>query len=423
MKINRLEYLDIQGFQSHVNTRIDFPSMVPQSTETSGDTTVITGEQESQGSLNILIGDNASGKSAIRRALLWVLTNRPAGNQFINWGLENSEPCVVELGYAGHKIVRRKSRDGKVNEYHLDSTVFTAFGQSVPEPITELLQLDDTNIELQHDALFMLMESAPDSARRLNKLTAMDGIDTAYSQLRSLKNENSRAIKAAETKLTEVKSEIARYSGIEDIGQQVAALEVLDTTVKSLMQKDTDITALLHDIQEERGKLIKDTPPTSVQVINDLLQSVNTLISEYNTLTNMLYELQVSATSIIDLATGIPGITGATVGQWLQDVQQVSSVYTQLTSLLQQMQEQRQRVVTPPVLSSSIDLEALKKKTSEYSAIDRTIKDIVTAATTLSELQEQYEQLRAEYEASLPETCPLCGSPMDDHNHLNTNEG
>ena len=46
-----LERVVVKGFQSHIDTDITF-----------------------SGGINLVRGDNASGKSALRRALLWVLT-------------------------------------------------------------------------------------------------------------------------------------------------------------------------------------------------------------------------------------------------------------------------------------------------------------------------------------------------------------
>ena len=65
--------VDIVNFQSHPNTHIDF---------TEG--------------LNVLVGSSRSGKSAIRRAIMWVITNRPSGLGVISWWNKKGDKLVSE---------------------------------------------------------------------------------------------------------------------------------------------------------------------------------------------------------------------------------------------------------------------------------------------------------------------------------------
>ena len=95
-----LQRIRIQGFQSHVDTDVTFDE-----------------------GMNVVVGDNGSGKSALRRAFEWVRTNRPSGDSFINW---NTGMCEVTVWFDGHEITRR--RGGNVNEYVVDGETLTGFG-------------------------------------------------------------------------------------------------------------------------------------------------------------------------------------------------------------------------------------------------------------------------------------------------------
>ena len=92
------------------------------------------------------------------------------------------------------------------------------FGVSVPQPVLDIFALDDTNIELQHSALFMLSESAPEMARRLNKLTNLEDIDKAYASIRKRKLEAGRKAKDEEERLKKVNEQLADYDWVAEAG-------------------------------------------------------------------------------------------------------------------------------------------------------------------------------------------------------------
>lgn len=59
----KVKSIDIENFQSHENTHIDFDM-----------------------GLNIIIGESNNGKSSILRAMDWVVDNQPLGTDFIMTG-------------------------------------------------------------------------------------------------------------------------------------------------------------------------------------------------------------------------------------------------------------------------------------------------------------------------------------------------
>ena len=74
-----IKKLHIRNFQSHKDSRLIFSDGV-----------------------NVIVGNSDSGKSAILRALNWVITNRPSGDSYIsNWGgptyviVETEEGTVI----------------------------------------------------------------------------------------------------------------------------------------------------------------------------------------------------------------------------------------------------------------------------------------------------------------------------------------
>ena len=105
-----IQKLVLENFQSHKHSEIEFDPY-----------------------LNVIVGPSDQGKSAIIRALKWVLFNEPAGDFFIRKG--ESKCSVTVIFNDGTKLIRFRSK--AKNTYHVydksgKPMVFEGFGTSVP---------------------------------------------------------------------------------------------------------------------------------------------------------------------------------------------------------------------------------------------------------------------------------------------------
>jgi exonuclease SbcC len=119
--------LVIENFQSHVNTECTFHP-----------------------GLNVFVGPSDSGKSAILRALRWVLFNAPRGADFIRVG---TNLCKVELHLSDGSIITRiRNHTSSINRYQLnkpnkEELVFEGFGSEVPLEIVQAHQIRPLHLE------------------------------------------------------------------------------------------------------------------------------------------------------------------------------------------------------------------------------------------------------------------------------------
>lgn len=153
-----IEYIEIRNFQAHKKLRIDFDEPI-----------------------TTIIGSTDSGKSAIIRALVWVITNKPGGDSFIRHG---KNKCSVEIGLEnGHAVQRIRGK--KENTYILDGKVFNAIKTDVPEEMKKIFNISENCIQQQHDPIFWFSSSAGEVARKLNLIVNLDIIDFTLSQILS----------------------------------------------------------------------------------------------------------------------------------------------------------------------------------------------------------------------------------------------
>lgn len=152
-----IKSLEISNFQSHKFSTLDF---VP--------------------GVNVITGISDSGKSAIFRALLWSIKNRPSGGDFKNWLAKEKDKVEVAIEFDNDWVV--KTRINK-NVYEIDGHSFEALRSDVPEPVQNIMKIDDYNIQTQFAPYFMLQDSPGERAKRLNELVGLDIIDQVSKKL------------------------------------------------------------------------------------------------------------------------------------------------------------------------------------------------------------------------------------------------
>lgn len=209
--------VDITNFQAHRRLRVLFRPGV-----------------------NAIIGPTDRGKSAILRAIRWVVENRPRGDAFRTYGTDRT---VVEVRLStGRSVTREK---GEWNGYTLDGGRFAAVGADVPAEVAGLFGFSEFNWQGQHDPPFLLSATPGEVARTLNGLVDLECIDGIQQ---TLQGHQRRA-----------RSEAAMASAQADAGKILIealtpALEIAGR-VTSLAEAEREAVALRHRASRLRAAL------------------------------------------------------------------------------------------------------------------------------------------------------------------------
>ncbi len=193
--------VEISNFQSHKQSTLEF---------TPG--------------TNVIIGKSDAGKSAVFRAMNWVISNRPLGDSFRSeWGGDTK----VTLYTCKGDVVQRVKSNNK-NEYVINGKSLKAFGSEVPDEVTEILRLDSFNIHAQMDPPFLLSNTPGEAARLLNKAASIDDIDRTISGLKKAHTNITNNIKHDEQALAEYSEQIEQYSNLPEIEKMIKQVECLE---------------------------------------------------------------------------------------------------------------------------------------------------------------------------------------------------
>lgn len=332
--------------------------------------------------LNILAGSSGNGKSSIRRAIGWAVTNRPSGDSVISWdnftakGKQINPTRVVITLSDGTVIERIKSNE--LNGYIINGKTLEAVGTSVPEEITAAFSFKDVNIAKQLDPHFLISLSAGETARYLNEVVSLEEADTYQANIESMRKKTNTALTQAKASTETSTKELTGFDWIEKAQPIIKKLEKLEGQNQVLEPVIDAIRVSLQSYEEADGKLVTcEILPEAERIVAvikaslitqeplvALVSSIETELDRYN-----LYASNMEHAEVLEKADRI-----------------VAKI-----ARLRDMQE---------------DNEA------EVVVLQGCMKNHTLALATRDAIAE--ELLPLESELALVDVCPLCNRKMDD---------
>lgn len=341
----KLESIHIENFQAHKDVQVTFGDRI----------TCITGASD-------------RGKSAILRALIWVMTNRPTGDSFIRHG---SDEARVTVCVDGHTVQRIKGK--KRNIYILDDVEFKAIKSDVPDEIASLFNVGETNIQQQFDPLFWFSSTAGEVGRNLNKIVNLDIIDYTLSVL--------------QTQNKQLKTEADILAGL--IEEQERILDNVEeiTTIQKIIDRVSDIEKQYGECLDQADKL-----KTSIQELKS--------VSGYLERAEKWEESQRQ----LDILTN----------QYIELVDQLSRLETTIRDVASLNDIIRQTEVSKPLFviadRALTGNEQLKNVRKEFKKLANLLEDLKDAEKTIADAVLKANEAEEELHQILDNNiCPLCG--------------
>lgn len=231
----------IRNFQSHPDTKL---ALTP--------------------GVNVIVGQSDSGKSAILRALRWVLTDRPLGtSQRSDWGgdtvveiVTTDEQARTRLGPA--RDVVRRVRSDSANRYELNSTPMICNTNGPPQPVLDALNMAEVNSQAQLDSPFLMSLSPGEAAKRLNEVANLEVIDRSLSGVAALVRQATADARTCEARSEELAAELERTEWVKDARREVTVLSERRDKWCDALKAASTLKYLLEDViplQERLSKL------------------------------------------------------------------------------------------------------------------------------------------------------------------------
>lgn len=282
---------------------------------------------------NSIVGPTDAGKSSILRGLRWLCLNRPDGLAFLRDG---KEFVGVKVEVEDHEITRKK---GKSNEYNLEpvhqeksgdrsdherSTEeskeihrprdissglvrkgrFKAFGQEVPKPIQEILNVSQVNFQTQFENPFWIGLSAGQLSKELNGVVDLTLIDSVLGKVSSDLKKAKLTAEIGEEKLKEVSARKESLAWVVEADKELKSIEDSSTNLSKLRTEVESLEKMISEaISLRRKRLELKEKDEAISNLMGHTEVLNWEIGHYNVLSGLVDEITSTETKLKDVQT------------------------------------------------------------------------------------------------------------------------
>lgn len=342
-----IKSLEIKNIQSHKNSRLEFSP-----------------------GINALVGTSNNGKSAILRALLWSITNRPLGTEILlsNWAYDSkgkqSEEMSVTVEKENSVLVRRKSKNE--NEYVLDGEKMEAIKTDVPESVRKFFALTETNIQKQQDAPFLLSLSSGKIAEYFNKIVRLDIIDRVLTNAETSRRKMKAQLENSEKEEKKLEVELEKYDWLESVEKLIEKYKVVNEKFEEVYNRREKLQETVERFEEIDKKKFPDFKSEK-----EIIKTVEKLEIENETINEEIESLSESISKFKNLS------------------KKSGFDFSKEKKLIE-------------------TIEGINLDNSKIEALKNEIGLMEYSENFIKECKEKIK----EYEKQLPEICPICGAKM-----------
>ncbi|MFA5397078.1 MAG: AAA family ATPase [Methanogenium sp.] len=350
-----IKEINIKNFQSHRDTKM---SLHP--------------------GLNVIVGTSYSGKSAILRALRWLVENKaPKGTYRSFWGGDTS----IELVLDDHSATR--GRTDKENTYALDGEILKAFKADVPDPVRNLLNFNEINLQKQHDMPFLVSKSGPEIQRSLNEVANLDLIDTTMTNLNGSKLKTSAEINDINEKLNTYEIKITALEAVELIKEKSVKLKELNNYTQAEKKRYESLLDVISSTKNYKDQIeYKLKQAECYRNLQAIVGHINTQKGKENTLE-------------------------AIIGT----IESINSVNLRLTEAVKSQEKYKNLKILE---KQALDIRIKKTDVVSKKSVLEGIKYTAEQIKELKEDIPNLERVLFDYQISIKELigdmCPVCGT-------------
>lgn len=234
--MNSLKSLKVVNFQSHENTVLNLHP-----------------------GINCIVGISDKGKTALFRALDLLRRNRPAKFKFHSDFANSGITSVAVTTSEGRKVKITKTE--KRTKYTLTEgdnvKHWRKLNQTVPDLVTDVLNLTDLNIQWQFDNPFLISGSPGEIARVIHEKTKIDQADawikTLNKKITSLKREHQ----IGDIEVDSLTDQLKAFRGLSKINRLLIRVDRLEAKIQKLEDTYIAIDGLIANILDVEYKIIE----------------------------------------------------------------------------------------------------------------------------------------------------------------------
>ena len=232
---------------------------------------------------NCIVGESEKGKSAIIRALALLFTSKPKGGEklFKQW-FQNKQPTIKIRDNYGN-IIKRQN-----NKYYVNDIELKALNNELPDPVNQLISLNETNWQRQHDSFFMIFKPGGGAAKALDKVL---DIEDYLLLVEEIKKRRSKKKKDNEYLKDKNEGLLKSFKNMEVIPEFLDKLNIIQETHNQVKKYESDINKITNIIEQLESINKYKKEKKIIKIINNKSNILVTKVKEYKILEQKLITL------------------------------------------------------------------------------------------------------------------------------------
>jgi len=325
--------------------------------------------------VNVIIGVSDSGKSAIIRAIRRVVWNRPLGDSFRStWGGRTS----IKLTTTDDITIKRVEDTEKYYELSTIDKPFKAIGTDVPQEIQEVLNLNEINLQRQHDNEFLLSQTPGEVAQHFNRMAHLEKIAIGQANIKKWVNQLKNGVISKEADLKKNESEYAQYTYLEKMEIDIEVLEKTEETRQTKQQSLSKLKSILKQVQQIQDDIEEKT---NLLELEKPVNAILSLVTQRKEKAKVLAHLKEICREIKEK------------GHEIEKLEEVLTLNTQVNDLLDLYSSRKQKQV-------------------EYDHLKNIHQRIISNSQQIKLKETEYSRLHTEFEKAMGDMCILCGQSI-----------
>lgn len=360
--------------------------------------------------INCIVGSSNNGKSAILRALYWVVYNRPLGTDSLlsHWAINDKGNQADEMSVTvdnGDVVTRRRFKNE--NQYIVNDKILNVVKSDVPDEVRTSLNLSDTNIQKQLDEPFLLSSTSGEVAKYFNSIVRLDIIDKILSNVESKRRKCKSEIESLHEKITLQEKELGGYDWIDSANELIAEYDsvdrycnecnsIVDDLIDSIDEYNVALSGI-YDFSKENDTLSKcDKVSNEMKNIEVEIGDIEKSLNDYAEFDCHIYDFS-NENRLLERINRMNSIVDD--ANYIQLEKSIDSYNSLIDDSFDFSNELK--------LIDEIESVDLSLK-NEIESLSSSITDYVCANNEKVFNDGEIERLKK----SLPEICPLCGGKL-----------
>jgi len=336
-----IEYLTIKNFQSHSESFLEFSPGV-----------------------NVILGDTDSGKTAILRAVNWLVTNRPRGSTFVRRG---KKFCSVSIRTTNGLVEREKK--SSFNGYRVEvgdfKSSFTEVGTTVPPEVLPVLRLEDVNTQSQLSSHFLIGMSDGQISKALAELLGFEFADKLAGLVKSGSGQVNKDVSRLSDEALDLQSKLEILEARLSVRADVDLGKELYRELESEAMSASTLEMLIGSYRSA-AKCLNEAERLSValkgvDVVSSKFAELELVKSDYSAYAGSFLRLRSASNSLTSSKKRFTGLV---------DVSGAEAKLETLTLLKRNIDDLSRSVVSIGKLSIELDTAVNYLKEAESSLVD-----------------------------------------------------